>query len=152
MPEKTQESWFQLCQLAWYTNQYEKVNGSFNWSSHIGSFVFPTCGGGGGAPVVTLSRRKITFLVAQTVGTTSLPKTEKVTNTGTATLHISSITISGDFAISSNTCGPTLAVGAICKVKVVFKPTQIGTRTGSLTFTDDASNSPQVVPLKGTGQ
>jgi hypothetical protein len=136
----------------WYVDQYEKVSGSFNWNTNIGSFKFNGCGGGGGAPVVTLSKKKITYLIPQTVGTTSLPKTEKVTNTGTATLHISSITISGDFAISSNTCGPTLAVGAICKVKVVFKPTQVGTRTGSLTFTDDASNSPQVVPLKGTGQ
>jgi hypothetical protein len=134
----------------WYTNQYEKVDGKFNWSSHIGSFVFPSCGGGGG-PAVTLSKLKINYL-AQTVGTTSLPKTERVTNTGTATLHISSITISGDFAISSNTCGATLGVGQVCKVKVVFKPTQVGTRTGSLTFRDDASNSPQVVPLKGIGQ
>jgi hypothetical protein len=135
----------------WYTNQYEKVNGSFNWSSRIGSFIFSNCGGGGGGPVVTLSKLHINY-VPRPVGNTSLPKVEKVTNTGTATLHISSITISGDFAISSNTCGATLAVGAICKVKVTFTPTQTGIRTGSLTFTDDASNSPQIVPLKGTGQ
>ena len=27
----------------WYTNQYQKVNGSFDWSSHIGSFKFSSC-------------------------------------------------------------------------------------------------------------
>ena len=135
----------------WYTDQYEKVSGTFNWNSRIGSFVFSNCGGGGGSPVVTLSAKALKFLLGTPVGGTSLPKTEKVTNTGTATLNISSITVSGDFAIKSNTCGPTLAVGAICKVKVVFKPTQTGTRTGSLTFTDDAGNSPQIVPLTGKG-
>ena len=27
----------------WYTNQYQKVNGTFDWSSHIGSFKFASC-------------------------------------------------------------------------------------------------------------
>jgi hypothetical protein len=27
----------------WYTNQYQKVNFSFDWSSHIGSFKFASC-------------------------------------------------------------------------------------------------------------
>jgi hypothetical protein len=27
----------------WYTNQYQKVNGSFDWNSHIGSFKFASC-------------------------------------------------------------------------------------------------------------
>ena len=29
----------------WYTNQYLKTTGSFNWSTRIGSFKFPGCGG-----------------------------------------------------------------------------------------------------------
>jgi hypothetical protein len=27
----------------WYTNQYEKTTGSFNWSTRIASFKFPGC-------------------------------------------------------------------------------------------------------------
>jgi hypothetical protein len=27
----------------WYTNQYQKVNGTFDWSSHIGAFKFARC-------------------------------------------------------------------------------------------------------------
>jgi hypothetical protein len=27
----------------WYTNEYEKASGSFNWSTQIASFKFPTC-------------------------------------------------------------------------------------------------------------
>jgi len=28
----------------WYVDQYEKVSGTFNWNTNIGSFVFPGCG------------------------------------------------------------------------------------------------------------
>ena len=102
------------------------------------------------APVVKLSPSSLTF-ANQVVDTTSAPKTVTVTNVGSATLDFTSITASGDFAIASKTCGATLAVGASCKVKVTFTPTQLGARTGALTFTDNAPNSPQQVPLSGTG-
>lgn len=133
----------------WYTNQYEKVNGKFNWSTHIGSFIFPGCGASGG-PVVSLSATKLSF-PKTLLGTTSVAKTVTLTNTGTGTLHLSSVTASGDFAISNNTCGATVAVGASCAVSVKFTPTAIGSRKGSLSFTDDAPGSPQIVALTGTG-
>jgi len=134
----------------WYTNQYEKVNGSFNWSSHIGSFVFTSCGGGGGA-AVSLSATALNFKKVA-IGQTSSPQTVTLTNTGSATLNISSITTSGDFHISNNTCGATVAAGANCAVSVTFTPTKKGTRTGNLTFTDNAPTSPQLVSLTGVGQ
>jgi hypothetical protein len=134
----------------WYTNQYEKVNGSFNWSSHIGSFVFTSCGGGGG-PAVSLSATALNFKKVP-IGQTSSPQTVTLTNTGTATLNISSITTSGDYHISNNTCGATVAAGANCAVSVTFTPTKKGKRTGNLTFTDNAPTSPQVVTLTGVGQ
>jgi hypothetical protein len=76
-----------------------------------------------------------------------------LTNTGTSTLNISSITTSGDFAQATSTkpCGSTLAAGKNCIVKVTFTPTALGTRTGTLTFTDNAPTSPQTVSLSGTG-
>ena len=132
----------------WYTNQYEKVNGSFNWSSHIGSFVFSNCGGG--APTVTLSTAKLSF-PKTVIGVTSKSKSVTWTNTGTATLNISSIAASGDFAISNNTCGATVSAGASCAVSVTFTPTAKGSRQGNLTFNDNAPGSPQIVALVGTG-
>ena len=132
----------------WYTNQYEKVNGTFNGSTHIGSFAFAGCAAAG-TPTVTLSVAKLNFLKT-VIGVTS-KRSFTLTNTGTATLNISSITASGDFAISSKTCGATVATGARCAVSVTFTPTAKGTRNGSLTFTDDASPGPQVVSLVGTG-
>jgi subtilase family serine protease len=105
-----------------------------------------------GNPVVTLS---VTSLAWGNVveGATSAAKPVTVTNTGTGTLNIGGIAISGDFAqtTSSKPCGSTLAAGKNCIIKVTFTPTQVGERTGTLTLTDNASNSPQTVALSGTG-
>src|SRR5262249_58847180 len=58
---------------------------------------------------------------------------------------------SGSFAICSKTCGTTVGVGAKCTVKVTFPPTLLGKLTGTLSFSDNAPNSPQTVVLSGTG-
>ena len=104
----------------------------------------------GAGPVATISPSSLSF-GNQVINTTSTAKTVTLTNTGTASLNIASIAASGDFAISSNTCGAKLAKGKKCKVKVTFTPTGLGPETGSLTFTDNAANSPQTVALSGTG-
>jgi hypothetical protein len=103
-------------------------------------------------PVVTLTPTSLVF-GNTVVGTTATGKTVKLTNTGSATLNISSIAVSGDFApvTSTKPCGSTLAAGANCLIKVTFTPTQLGARAGNITITDNASNSPQTVPLSGTG-
>jgi hypothetical protein len=109
----------------------------------------------GTGTVVTLSRSSITFQ-PQTVGTTSAAQSVTLTNHGTTALQISSISISGtnsgDFLISFNTCPPDLVASANCTVSVEFKPTATGTRTASLSFSDNGGASPQIVKLTGTGQ
>jgi hypothetical protein len=88
---------------------------------------------------------------SQLAGTTSDPQTVTLSNTGTATLTISSITASGDFS-ASDTCGTSLVAGSNCPISVTFHPTAGGSRTGTLTITDNAFDSPQHVALSGTGQ
>ncbi|HEX6503854.1 MAG TPA: choice-of-anchor D domain-containing protein [Terriglobales bacterium] len=134
----------------WYTQEYMKTTGSFNWNTRIANFKFPGCGGGGGTPIVSLSPTSLKF-GATVMGKTTSGKIVTLTNTGTGTLNISSITTSGDFHIKTKTCGSTVLASASCTVTVTFSPTAPGSRTGNLTFTDDASNSPQNVPLTGTG-
>ena len=89
------------------------------------------------------------------VGSSSAAQSVTLKNGGTATISISSIAISGtnagDFSISSNACGSSLASSASCAVGVVFKPAASGTRSANLVFTDTASNNPQTVPLSGSG-
>ncbi len=105
------------------------------------------------APVVTLTPASLTYAVRK-IGTTSPGKLITLKNTGNATLNISNIGLSGDFAFLTTTkpCGATLAAGKVCTMKVTFSPTQTGTRTGNVTITDNAANSPQQVPLTGTGK
>jgi hypothetical protein len=136
----------------WFVNQYLKANGDFVWGTHIGSFAFTGCSGGGGGPAVTPSPTSLTF-GNTVVNTTSTGKNVTVTNSGNATLNIATITTSGDFAqvASTKPCGSTLAAGKSCIVRVTFTPTQLGLRTGNITITDNASNSPQTVPLSGKG-
>jgi subtilase family serine protease len=123
------------------------VSGSLTQTTTLSLTV--TSSGGGAA--VTLTPTSLAFgniVLAEA----SPAKPVTVKNTGTATLNITSIAASGSgYAISSNACGATLAVGKTCIVKVTFTPTALGLSSGNLTFTDNAANSPQTVPLSGTG-
>jgi hypothetical protein len=92
----------------------------------------------------------------QLINTASSPKTETVTNTGTANLTITTVTISGtnagDFAKSADNCaGATVVPNGSCSVSVTFTPKAKGTRTASLTITDNAAGSPQSANLNGSG-
>jgi len=108
-----------------------------------------------GTPALSLSPTSLTF-AAQATGTTSAPQTITATNTGTASLFFNNVAIGGadplDFTIVDNQCiGMTLAVGASCTVSVTFSPTTTGTRSSSVTYTDNAPNSPQTATLTGGG-
>src|SRR5665213_3637154 len=75
-------------------------------------------------------------------------------NTQATALTISTIAASGNFAVSSTTCPlspATLGSLQSCKVFVTFSPVALGLTTGSLSITHDAANSPNTVPLTGTG-
>jgi hypothetical protein len=105
--------------------------------------------GTGGGPAVSLSPASLTF-ASQAVGTSSSPRTVTLKNTGTATLAITSIAVSGDFS-QTNTCGSSVAAGASCSIAVTFKPVATGIRTGAVTITDNATPTTQTVSLTGTG-
>jgi len=100
-------------------------------------------------PKVSLSPSSLTF-GNQVVGTSSQPQAVTLTNTGGSTLNVASVTPSGDFSETDN-CVGTIPAGASCAINVTFTPTALGTLTGSITITDDAGDSPQSVPLTGTG-
>ena len=104
-----------------------------------------------GAPVVTLSATSLTF-PNQTVGSTSAAQTVTLKNTGTASLTISSLQISGDFAFAgTGNCSGSVAAAASCTISVNFTPSATGTRTATVTITDNAAGSPQHISLTGSG-
>src|ERR1022692_4213777 len=100
-------------------------------------------------PTATRSPASLTF-ATQLVGTSGSAQPVTLTNYGKMALSIASIAASGDFS-QTNTCGSSLAADASCTISVTFQPTQRGTRTGTLSITDNAPGSPQTVSLTGTG-
>ncbi|MFZ1972984.1 MAG: choice-of-anchor D domain-containing protein, partial [Candidatus Acidiferrales bacterium] len=104
---------------------------------------------------VTFSLTTVAF-GNQAINSTSNPLIVTVTNSGDAPLAIADVGVtseSGAFALSGNTCGDTVAVGAQCTLSITFSPTSFGALTGTLTLTDNApvSDSAQMVALTGTG-
>lgn len=105
--------------------------------------------GVGVLPAVMFSPTSLTFKT-QVVYTTSAPQKLTLTNTGLGILEIKGAKISAQFRVTT-TCGKTLDPGNSCTAEVRFKPTTKGQIGGSITLTDNAPDSPQQVPLSGTG-
>jgi 6-phosphogluconolactonase (cycloisomerase 2 family) len=102
-----------------------------------------------GKAVVPLALAPATLTFPSTaVGATSAAQTVTLTNS-TVALTMGTVTASGDFKISTNTCTGTIAASKTCAIGVTFAPTITGTITGALTVADGAFGSPQIVPLSG---
>jgi len=110
--------------------------------------------GTGVVPPVTLSATSISY-APTAVDAESGSQSVTMTNTGTATLSITSIAVTGGDASSfvfGNTCGTSLVVGASCSIHGHFAPAATGALTAAVTITDSAAGSPQSIALSGTGQ
>jgi hypothetical protein len=95
----------------------------------------------GGSGITTLG----STLVGHTVG----PSAVSVENIGESPLVFTGVAATGDFS-QTNNC-TTLAFRDSCTINISFTPTATGDRTGTLTITDNAHDSPQVVTLLGDG-
>ncbi len=85
-----------------------------------------------------------------TLGSSSSPAMNiTLSNTGGVSATLQTPTVTGDFAISANTCGATLAASTGCTVAIVFTPTASGVRSGVFSITDSAGT--QTAALTGTG-
>ena len=131
------------------------------------------------AAVAALSSRSLQF-GSQPLGIPSPPQTVTITNSGDASLVVSSIVESGDiyqpppsstgvlpppvdlqdWSIASDQCtGVSVPPGGTCTFQIVFDPNPlaspaglgVGARTGTITLTDNATTPTQLVALSGTG-
>ena len=110
------------------------------------------------APVVNIAPASLGF-GSQIIATSSAPESVTLTNKGSAALSVTGIAVTGanaaDFSLTTGgTCpagGGTVAIGASCTVGVRFAPHSVGTSSASLSFTDNATGSPQQVSLSGSG-
>jgi hypothetical protein len=102
-------------------------------------------------PAVTLVPGSVSFTTI-TQGTASSPTTVTVTNSGNATLHITSVVVAGnnpnDFA-TTNKCSGAVSANASCTIVVTCAPLAAGQRSETITLADDAPDSPQVIDVAG---
>jgi hypothetical protein len=99
-------------------------------------------------PIPVLATSTVNFDV-QAVNTTTTANL-LLSNMGGVTLNISSVSVKGNFA-SSNGCGTTLPPLQNCYIGVSYAPNAAGPSSGALVIHDNTRNSPQVVPLSGSG-
>jgi hypothetical protein len=114
-----------------------------------GNSVSSANGNSSAAPAAVVAPASLTFS-SQVLNTTSPADIVTLTNTGNASLSLASVKVTGNFA-QSNNCGTSLPAGASCTVSVTFTPTAVGSRSGTVSFADNAPQSPQVAHLYGTG-
>jgi hypothetical protein len=82
----------------------------------------------------------------------SASKTVSVENTGSSTVSVSSVTMSGSgYATTGLSAGETIAVGQLATLTVVFAPTTASTSSGDITIASNASNATLTIGLSGTG-
>jgi hypothetical protein len=85
------------------------------------------------------------------VGGKAIAAPVTLTNNQSVSLTNISVSVAGAGFSQVNTCGTSIGPGAKCTITVTFAPKTSGAVTGAVTITDNASNSPQSISLKGTG-
>jgi hypothetical protein len=104
------------------------------------------------AASLTLSSTSLSF-GAEAVGFSTAVEEVTVTNTSSVTLYFRIAETGADASsfVTSNTCLPSLAAGAICTISVRMIPQATGPLSAAITLTDTAATSPQSISLGGTG-
>jgi hypothetical protein len=113
------------------------------------------------APLASVAPVTLNFGTVS-VGATAQTQVVTLSNTGSAALNVTAISIAGtnatEFSLvaSGNTPCPTssgsVPIGGSCTMGVNFAPKTPGTKSATLSFADNAAGTPQTVALSGTGQ
>ncbi|MDQ2943845.1 MAG: hypothetical protein M3R21_09295 [Candidatus Dormibacteraeota bacterium] len=113
----------------WYTNEYLKTSGSFNWSTRIASFKLPGCG----SP---------DFSIAVSPGSQTVAQ-------GSSTTYTATVTPSGGFTGTVSLSASGLPAGAVAS----FNPASVTTSGSSTMTVTTASTTPtgtSVLTVTGT--
>jgi hypothetical protein len=120
----------------WYTQEYIKTNGTFNWNTRIANFKFPTCGGTP-TPDFSVAASPSSLTIAQG-------------SSGTSTITITSLN-GFNAATTLSASGLPTGVTAAFSTNPVTPPAN-GTATSTLTLTASgtATTGPATVTITGT--
>ena len=103
---------------------------------------------------VSLSANTLGFGVTR-VGTQSAPIEMVISGSGTGSVRIAALSVTGPFAMQSTTCASppfTLSAGASCSVVVSFLPQSAGAASGSLVVESNGNPARREAALSGQGE
>jgi len=117
----------------------------------IADYIVAFNGGGGGGGGGRLTMTTSLSFDPQPLRTASANRRITITNSGTASVTVSSVTSNNsEFRVVGNTCA-TVAVSATCAIDVNFRPEDVGTRGGTISIVSNGTGSPQGISARGEG-
>jgi Right handed beta helix region len=99
---------------------------------------------------LTISPSSLSF-GTEPVSSTSPAQSILVSNNGTGSITVSSVGVSGPFAVTGGTSPVTLNTGQSLTLHTTFAPNAAEAASGSVTINSSAGTSPATVTLMGTG-
>jgi hypothetical protein len=90
------------------------------------------------------------LLATPTIGN-GVSVTETIISSGTQSVTVTGVNVTGAGFSQSNTCGSGMNPGSTCDVQVTFNPTLAGSQSGTLLVSNTGFVSPLVIPLSGNG-
>ncbi|MCB1211630.1 MAG: choice-of-anchor D domain-containing protein, partial [Verrucomicrobiales bacterium] len=82
----------------------------------------------------------------------SVEHTFTITNSGTALLNVGTVSTTGDFSVTQQPAATVAAGGGTTTFKITFDPSALGTRTGTVSFSnDDGDENPFNFSVQGAG-
>jgi Transmembrane protein 131-like N-terminal len=105
-------------------------------------------GNASAAGTIVLTPVVITF-PSTVINATSALQNITISNISAGTIALQTPSITGDFKLIANTCGPSLGPSVGCTVSIAFIPTASGTRNGTFSIVDSAGT--QTASLVGIG-
>jgi hypothetical protein len=119
-----------------------------------GIWQIPTATAGTTTTTASVSPTSLAF-GSRTVGTASAAQPVTLKATGTVSLAITGVTMTGvgatAYSETDNCVGTTLAKNATCQLQVIFTPTQTGSQNGTMAIQANVSGGQVLVALTGTG-
>jgi hypothetical protein len=100
------------------------------------------------APSVCLDKFSVSF--GKVAANSSAGQTVHLTNCGNAALSVNSIVSSDPTVVVTGFCS-TLNAGSVCPLTLTFTPISSATTNGTITISDNASGSPQIISFGGQG-
>ncbi len=126
--------------------------GSLNISSNASDPSLSVALAGSGVSPATLSASPLSVAFGSVTTSTTATQAVQITNTGGSSGTISQVSVTGaGFAVTQPGLPLTLAAGQSVSLNLTFTPTVVGTATGSLTVSSNASNPSLSVGLTGSG-